>query len=103
VPWVSRPDDGTTDAIVGPERLVLRTPAALYGDDPKTVGEFTVEAGQSVPFVLKLGDVMDDLMGRDTSSCERSATPNVPYPPPVQRPPLLAMVQRLDSRSISEW
>lgn len=27
---------------------------------------------------MKLGDVMDDLMGRDTSSCERSATPNVP-------------------------
>lgn len=55
VPWVSRPDDGTTNAIVGPERLVLRTPAALYGDDLKTVGEFTVEAGQSIPFVLSYG------------------------------------------------
>jgi GH15 family glucan-1,4-alpha-glucosidase len=55
VPWVSRPDDRTTNTIVGPERLVLRTPAALYGDDLKTVGEFTVEAGQSVPLVLSYG------------------------------------------------
>jgi GH15 family glucan-1,4-alpha-glucosidase len=31
---------------------VLHTPAALYGEDLKTVGEFTVSAGQSVPFVL---------------------------------------------------
>ena len=55
VPWVSRSGDGAMDAIVGPERVVLRTPAALYGDDLKTVGEFTVEAGQSVPFVLSYG------------------------------------------------
>jgi len=55
VPWVSRLGDGTIIAIVGPERLVLRTPASLYGDDLKTVGEFTVEAGQSVPFVLSYG------------------------------------------------
>ena len=55
VPWVNRLDDGTINAIAGPERLVLRTPAALYGEDLKTVGEFTVEAGQSVPFVLSYG------------------------------------------------
>jgi len=55
VPWVSRLGDGTINAIVGPERLVLRTPASLYSDDLKTVGEFTVEAGQSVPFVLSYG------------------------------------------------
>ena len=47
--------DCKTAALVGPERLVLRTPASLYGDDLKTVGEFTVEAGQSVPFVLSYG------------------------------------------------
>jgi GH15 family glucan-1,4-alpha-glucosidase len=57
VPWVSRLDDCTIDAIAGPERLVLRAPAvpALYGEDLKTVGDFTVEAGQSVPFVLSYG------------------------------------------------
>jgi GH15 family glucan-1,4-alpha-glucosidase len=55
VPWVSRLDDGTIDAIAGPERLVLRTPAALYGEDLKTVGEFTLDAGESLPFVLSYG------------------------------------------------
>jgi GH15 family glucan-1,4-alpha-glucosidase len=55
VPWVNRLDDGTINAIAGPERLALRTPASLYGEDLKTLGEFTVEAGQSVPFVLSYG------------------------------------------------
>ena len=52
VPWVSRLEDGTLRAIVGPDMTVLRTPVALRGEDLKTVGEFTVAAGQSVPFVL---------------------------------------------------
>ena len=55
VPWVNRLDDGTINAIAGPERLVLRTPAELYGEDLKTVGEFIVEAGRAVPFVLSHG------------------------------------------------
>jgi GH15 family glucan-1,4-alpha-glucosidase len=55
VPWVSRLDSGTVDAIAGPERLVLRTSVALYGEDLKTVGEFTVDAGESIPFVLSYG------------------------------------------------
>ena len=55
VPWVNRLDDGTINAIAGPERLVLRTPAALHGEDLETIGEFTVEAGQSVPFTLSHG------------------------------------------------
>jgi GH15 family glucan-1,4-alpha-glucosidase len=55
VPWVSRLVDGTIDAIAGPERLVLRTPAALFGEDLKTIGEFAVEAGEAVPFVLSHG------------------------------------------------
>jgi GH15 family glucan-1,4-alpha-glucosidase len=55
VPWVNRLDDGAINAIAGPERLVLRTSAALYGEDLRTVGEFTVEAGQSIPFVLSYG------------------------------------------------
>jgi GH15 family glucan-1,4-alpha-glucosidase len=55
VPWVNRLDDDTINAIAGPERLVLRTPAALYGEDLKTVGEFAVEAGQSIPFALSYG------------------------------------------------
>ena len=55
VPWVSRADDGTIHAIAGPERLVLQTPVDLYGEDLKTMGEFTVGAGQIVPFVLSFG------------------------------------------------
>jgi GH15 family glucan-1,4-alpha-glucosidase len=55
VPWVNRLCDGAINAIAGPERVVLRTPATLCGEDFKTVGEFTVEAGQSVPFVLSYG------------------------------------------------
>ena len=55
VPWVNRLDQDTLNAIAGPERLVLRTPATLYGEDFKTVGEFTVEAGESIPFVLSHG------------------------------------------------
>jgi GH15 family glucan-1,4-alpha-glucosidase len=55
VPWVSRLEDGTIDAIAGPERLVLRTPARLYGEDLRTIGEFRVNAGQSISFVLSHG------------------------------------------------
>jgi len=55
VPWVSRLEDGTIDAIAGPERLFLRTPAVLYGEDLKTMGEFAVEAGEVIPFVLSYG------------------------------------------------
>jgi GH15 family glucan-1,4-alpha-glucosidase len=55
VPWVNRLDDGAINAIAGPERLVLRTPVELYGEDLKTVGDFTVDAGESIPFVLSHG------------------------------------------------
>lgn len=52
VPWVSRSDDGLIEAIAGPERLTLWTPLELRGADLKTVGNFSVAEGQSVPFVL---------------------------------------------------
>jgi GH15 family glucan-1,4-alpha-glucosidase len=55
VPWVDRLDDGSINAIAGPERLLLQTPAALYGEDLRTVGEFAIEAGRSIPFVLSYG------------------------------------------------
>ena len=41
--------------VAGPERLVLRCPTALRGEDLKTIGDFTVETGQSVAFVLSYG------------------------------------------------
>jgi GH15 family glucan-1,4-alpha-glucosidase len=55
VPWVTRIEDSTIEAIAGPEQIVLRTSADLYGEDLKTVGEFVVDAEQSVPFVLSYG------------------------------------------------
>jgi GH15 family glucan-1,4-alpha-glucosidase len=55
VPWVNRLDDGALDAIAGPDRVVLQTSVPLHGEDLKTIGEFTAEAGQSIPFVLAYG------------------------------------------------
>jgi GH15 family glucan-1,4-alpha-glucosidase len=60
VPWVNRLEDGSLSAIGGPERVLLRTPAALRGEDLKTVGEFEIEAGQSIPFVLSYGCSFED-------------------------------------------
>jgi hypothetical protein len=55
VPWVSRLDNGGISAIGGSERLVLRTAATLHGEALKKVGEFTVKAGHSIPFVRSYG------------------------------------------------
>jgi GH15 family glucan-1,4-alpha-glucosidase len=52
VPWVTRVEDATLRAIAGPQMLLLQTPAPLRGEDLTTVSEFTIEAGQQVPFVL---------------------------------------------------
>jgi GH15 family glucan-1,4-alpha-glucosidase len=55
VPWVTRLPDGTLRAIAGPDMVTLHTPVALRGQDLTTVGEFEVEAGTAVPFVLTHG------------------------------------------------
>lgn len=52
VPWVTRLDDGTLRAIAGPDMVTLRTPVSLTGQNLRTIGELTVEAGETVPFVL---------------------------------------------------
>jgi GH15 family glucan-1,4-alpha-glucosidase len=52
VPWVKRTDAGDLLAISGPDMLVLRTPVELRGERMTTVGDFTVAAGETVPFVL---------------------------------------------------
>jgi GH15 family glucan-1,4-alpha-glucosidase len=51
VPWVRRTDDGLT-AIAGPAGLCLRTPVETTGKNLTTVAEFTVAAGERIPFVL---------------------------------------------------
>jgi GH15 family glucan-1,4-alpha-glucosidase len=53
IPWVDKlKHDSGIKAIVGPDTAVLRTPVELRGEDMKTVAEFTVTAGERVPFSL---------------------------------------------------
>ncbi len=51
VPWVESSDRGLS-AIAGPDMVSLRTEVPLRGEDFRTVAEFTVSAGQEVPFDL---------------------------------------------------
>ncbi|MBI2739860.1 MAG: glycoside hydrolase family 15 protein [Rhodospirillales bacterium] len=55
IPWVSRLEDGTLRAVAGPDMVVLRTPATLWGENFKTAAMFTVSKGKTVPFVLSYG------------------------------------------------
>jgi GH15 family glucan-1,4-alpha-glucosidase len=52
VPWVTRVDDHTLRAVAGPDMVVLRSKIKLHGENFKTVGDFSVAAGQVIPFVL---------------------------------------------------
>jgi GH15 family glucan-1,4-alpha-glucosidase len=56
VPWVTKLDDKTVRAIAGPDMVVLRSPVSLIGRDMKHIGEFTVAAGETVPFVMTYGE-----------------------------------------------
>jgi GH15 family glucan-1,4-alpha-glucosidase len=55
VPWVERLAEGGISAIAGPDRVALRTPAPLIGEDLKTISEFDISGGETVPFVLSYG------------------------------------------------
>ena len=55
VPWVTRTGWNDLRAIAGPEKLVLRCGTPTRGEDHRTVADFTVRAGESVPFVLAWG------------------------------------------------
>ena len=51
VPWVQKIPDGI-QAVAGPDLFRLTTPAELHGEDLRTVAEFTVGAGERMPFVF---------------------------------------------------
>jgi GH15 family glucan-1,4-alpha-glucosidase len=51
VPWVRRRGEALV-AVAGPDALYLRTPVTTRGEDMSTVAEFSVAAGERVPFVL---------------------------------------------------
>jgi len=52
IPWVERLDSRTLVAIGGPDGLLLRTPVLLEPEAMTHAAEFTVGAGDRVPFVL---------------------------------------------------
>ncbi|MEX2174685.1 MAG: glycoside hydrolase family 15 protein [Pirellulaceae bacterium] len=52
VPWVRRLDDGIR-AVAGPDLVELHTPIPLHGENQSTVAEFSVSAGERIPFVLR--------------------------------------------------
>lgn len=57
MPWVTQlADRSGLCAIAGPNMVVLRTTVHLHGQDMRTVGDFTVHAGQTVAFVLAHGE-----------------------------------------------
>ena len=51
IPWVRRVDDARI-AVAGPDALCFRTPVEHRGENMRTIGEFTVHAGERVPFTL---------------------------------------------------
>jgi GH15 family glucan-1,4-alpha-glucosidase len=51
VPWVRR-IDGQLGAVAGPDAIWLRSPVETYGRDFATYSDFTVRAGDRLPFVL---------------------------------------------------
>jgi GH15 family glucan-1,4-alpha-glucosidase len=52
VPWVRRADGSTLVAVAGPDAVALHTDVETYGENMHTAADFTVSAGERVPFVL---------------------------------------------------
>lgn len=50
-PWVRKLDGGIT-GVAGPDAVQVITPVDLHGEDFHTRGRFTVQAGETVPFIL---------------------------------------------------
>jgi GH15 family glucan-1,4-alpha-glucosidase len=50
--WVTRVETGALRAIAGPDMVVLNTPVHVRGKNMTSVGEFTINLGDMIPFVL---------------------------------------------------
>jgi GH15 family glucan-1,4-alpha-glucosidase len=74
VPWVERLADGTLRAIAGPDMAVLRTGVDMVARDLTHVGEFTIAAGERVPFVLTYGESHLPLPAPIDAEAELAAT-----------------------------
>ena len=55
IPWVRKIADGIR-AVAGPHTVVLRTPVETHGEALQTHSNFTINEGESLPFVLTYGD-----------------------------------------------
>jgi GH15 family glucan-1,4-alpha-glucosidase len=60
VPWVTRLDEHTIAGIAGPDSVVLRSNVRMHGENMRTVGDFTVAAGETAHFVLTYAPSHDD-------------------------------------------
>ncbi len=68
-----RQEDGTLRAISGPDQTMLRTPVPLRGEGLVTVSEFTIAAGEHLPFTLTYAPshlVPPDLVDPSTALAE---------------------------------
>jgi GH15 family glucan-1,4-alpha-glucosidase len=52
VPWVTRVEDRTWRAVAGPDMVTWTSSVPLRGEDTKTVGDFTLKAGERATFVM---------------------------------------------------
>ena len=97
VPWV-RQRPGGLEAIAGPDAVWLRTPVELRGQEKTTVAEFTVHAGDRVPFVLTwspshrgtpaqvdAGDLLLATVEYWTKWSARATVAKGPYAEPIKR------------------
>jgi GH15 family glucan-1,4-alpha-glucosidase len=56
VPWVRQlPDECGLQAVAGPDGVLLRSSTPLFGEDLRSIGEFSVAAGETASFVLSYG------------------------------------------------
>ena len=55
VPWITRLDEHSLQAIAGPDMVMLYADAALTADGYRHRGTFTVAAGENVAFSLRYG------------------------------------------------
>ena len=52
VPWVTRIDEHTVRAVAGPDMVVLHSSVRLHGERFRTVGDFSIKAGEKKSFGL---------------------------------------------------
>jgi GH15 family glucan-1,4-alpha-glucosidase len=60
VPWVTRLDERTIRGIAGPDMILLRSDVKMHGENMRTVGDFTVSAGETASFVLTYASSHDE-------------------------------------------